>query len=198
MARPHGATRYLETRLGILSYADLAPHLAGRVAVVERAIADGEFRFDSIDEHLIREMHLRICGDLTPAFAGCWRRHDVQVGDHSPPGFFLVSQAMHEYAANLAERVANATAATEESLLELLAYAEGQLLYIHPFEDFNGRVTRLFLIELLYRLELPIINPATAPGEETQTYFTALRAWDRRDPVPLMAIWRARFERELE
>lgn len=72
------------------------------------------------------------------------------------------------------------------------------MLHIHPFEDFNGRVTRLFLIELLYRLELPIVDPATDAGEETQRYFAALRAYDKRDSRPLAGFWRERFEKGVQ
>lgn len=71
--------------------------------------------------------------------------------------------------------------------------ADGRLLHIHPFEDFNGRVSRLFLVERLYRLDLPVIDPDASSEEETARYFAALRAYDRRDPRPLSAIWRRRF-----
>lgn len=40
---PHAATRYLTTTLGVLSYAELAPHLARRVEALQKSIADGEF-----------------------------------------------------------------------------------------------------------------------------------------------------------
>ena len=83
---------------------------------------------------------------------------------------------------------------TYESLLELLSFAEGRLLHIHPFEDFNGRVSRLFLLELLHRLDLPVVTLAPEAGAATAAYFAALRAWDQRDPGPLTALWRQRFE----
>lgn len=54
-------------------------------------------------------------------------------------------------------------------------------------------MSRLFIIELLYRLDLPVIDPATSSPEETEHYFAALRAYDRHDPRPLCAIWRRRF-----
>ncbi len=77
-------------------------------------------------------------------------------------------------------------------------FVEGQLLHIDPFEDFNGRVTRLFLIELLYRLQLPFVDPATDEGEETARYFAALRAYDKRDSGPLADFWRERFKKEAQ
>jgi len=102
---------------------------------------------------------------------------------------------MRDYAADLEARVAHAPPGVDERQIETLVFAEGQLLHIHPFEDFNGRVTRLFLFELLYRLQLPIVDPATDAGEETAHYFAALRAYDKRDSRPLMVFWRERFEK---
>lgn len=77
--------------------------------------------------------------------------------------------------------------ATAESIgdtfLEALAFAEGRLLSIHPFADFNGRVTRVFLLELIPR-----------EGEETRAYLAALSAVDALDWTPLAEIWRRRLE----
>ena len=107
---------------------------------------------------------------------------------------------MHNYAADLEARLAGLGGLDDRSgerLVDDLIFAEGRLLHIHPFEDFNGRVSRLFLIELLYRLNLPIIDPATSSAKETRRYFAALQAYDRRDPLPLAGIWRRRFAQEI-
>lgn len=77
--------------------------------------------------------------------------------------------------------------------LELLAFAEGRFLTIHPFPDFNGRTIRLFLLELLRRLDLPRVVLAPAAEAERHAYFRALEAADRRDWQPLVAIWRHRL-----
>lgn len=42
--------------------------------------------------------------------------------------------------------------------LETLAFAEGRFLSIHPFLDFNGRVARMLLFALCYRLDLPPVE----------------------------------------
>lgn len=193
---PYSATRYVETRLGILSYQQLAPHLAERMAMTEVAIGQRQFASNPLDEFLILELHRRICGDLVPAVAGRWRTREVQVGDHEAPAAWRVPMLMRDYGADLAARVAHASGSPDDRLIESLTFAEGQLLYIHPFEDFNGRVTRLFLVELLYRLDLPIVDPATDEGDETERYFAALRAYDRRDSSALAHFWRERFEKE--
>ena len=194
---PHAATRYIDTALGILSYRELAPHLAERVADADLAIVNRSFADLPIHD-LLLQLHRRICADLTRDMAGRWRRHDVRVGEHQPPHYWQVPVLMRMFADDLDARLAATGASLSERLIEDLTFAEGRLLHIHPFEDFNGRVTRLFLVELMHRLDLPVIDPTTPTGNATRRYFAALRACDRGDPRLLAAIWRRRFEQGLQ
>jgi CRISPR-associated endonuclease/helicase Cas3 len=80
--------------------------------------------------------------------------------------------------------------------LEFLAFAEGRFLTIHPFRDFNGRTIRVFLSELLRRLDLPLVNLAPEEESARTAYFSALEAADRLDWQPLTEIWKARLSSE--
>ena len=86
---PHSATRYIETSVGILSYQELAPLLAERVADAELAISDRRFA-DLPLHNLVLELHRRVCVDLTPEMVGRWRLRDVRVGDHQAPPYWQV------------------------------------------------------------------------------------------------------------
>lgn len=188
---PTHATRYHQTSLGRLSYLELAPHLALAAQGVESQIEAGVFDEQALDENLVVELHRRLCIELTPQLVG-WRRDPVQVGTHEPPEPFRVPMLMREYALDLAARLAASSSPIDDRLLETLAFAEGRLLSIHPFADFNGRATRLFLRLLLRRLDLPDVDLVPDP-EHPQPYFEALRAGDRRDWHPLAELWRQRF-----
>ncbi len=167
--------------------------LAERVEDAEIEILERKFTDVPIWELLLR-LHKRICADLIPEIAGRWRLRNVQVGSHEAPPYEQVPVLMHNYVADLDARLASLADARGDEVINVLTFAEGQLLHIHPFDDFNGRVSRLFLIELLYRLELPVIDPAAASKEEIRSYFEALQAYDQRDPRPLVEIWRYRIE----
>lgn len=176
-----------------MSYAELAPHLALRVQALAAACAQGEYAQHPLDDMLILGFHHRICGDLVPDWSGVWRSTPVEVGTHVPPAPWQVPGLMRDYGLDLQARVAGFDGRLDDQLLECLAFAEGRLLSVHPFRDFNGRVTRVFLGELLRRLELPDAEVSPAPGEPTRRYLEALRAGDRGDWGPLMAVWRERL-----
>lgn len=188
---PVNATRYLETARGRLSYAELAPLLAAKVLKVEQDIERGRFDGLSLDDTLVQNLHTQICSELVPGLVG-WRRVDVVIGSHIPPEHFRVPLLMREYARDLDARLVQAAAGTDR-LLEALAFAEGRLLSIHPFADFNERATRLFLRLLLRRLDLPDVDLVPS-AEDTSVYIAALAAGDRHDWQPLMAVWMQRLQ----
>ena len=191
---PSGTTRFIETTRGVLSYAQLAPLLAERVLEVEHAIASDMFAAQPLTGEFILQLHSKIAGDLVPDWAGRWRNTEVRVGLHHPPPPYRVPMLMFDYGEDVRIRLANATGHVDELLLETLAFAEGRLLSIHPFTDFNGRVTRLFLRELLHRLKLPPVDLVPTDAAEETIYFIGLHAGDVSDWKPLMKIWERRFE----
>jgi CRISPR-associated endonuclease/helicase Cas3 len=192
--QPPHATRFVETTRGILSYSQLAPLLAERVLRTQEDIEDGIFAVRVLNESLLLDFHRAICGDLTPDWAGRFRVSEVKVGQHSPPPPHQVPMLIHDYFADLNTRLAAISETNENLLLETLAFAEGRLLFIHPFPDFNGRVTRLLLIELLRRKDLPPVELVPTTGPARQKYVRALQSADRLDWMPLTELWQERLE----
>jgi CRISPR-associated endonuclease/helicase Cas3 len=139
------------------------------------------------------DLHRRIAGELVPEWAGRWRDIAVTVGRLEPAQPFQVPMLMRDYALDLQARWPAAASGKSDLLLELLAFAEGRFLTVHPFRDFNGRTIRVFLLELLRRLDLPRVELAPQTEAGRAEYFTALEAADRRDLQPLVDIWRDRL-----
>lgn len=106
----------------------------------------------------IRGIHQRIAGELFPDWAGSFRHTDVQVGTHMPPQGFNVPVYVSNFCLDLAERMCHVSGL--ESIADLLAWVDWRFQWIHPFKDFNGRVGRILLVALCYKLGLPPINPA--------------------------------------
>ena len=161
--------------------------IARQVLTLEQQIEQARFDTRALDDQLVHDLHTAICAPVAPHLAG-WRRVGVTVGSHIAPAWPLVPMLMRDYGRDLEARLAAQGLETTERLLETLAFAEGRLLRIHPFADYNGRVTRLFLRLLLRRLELPAVR--LAPGEDERgTYLAALTAADSGDLRRLMCIW---------
>ena len=192
--QPPHATRFVETTRGILSYSQLAPLLAERVLRVLQDIEDGVFAPRLLDESLLLDLHRNICGDLTPDWAGRFRSTEIKVGHHSPPLPHQVPMLVRDYFADLNERLAQLSAGKEIKLLETFAFAEGRILFVHPFPDFNGRATRLLLAEILRRQELPPVQLAPDNDNARKNYVKALEAADKLDWTPLTKLWQERLE----
>ena len=187
----NSSTRWVETTQGILNYQQLAPLLAERVLRVQQLIERDAYAHSDLNEDLLQRMHAEFCADLVPEWAGQWRRVAVRVGDHEPPQPHEVPLRMRDYISDLRVRLAGA--ANIQLLPELLAFAEGRLLSIHPFLDFNGRVTRLWLWELLRRLRLPPVRLAPIDSASQNSYLIAIRAFDHGNAQLLAEIWRQRL-----
>ena len=190
------ATRYVETRYGILNYQKLVPLLAKQVLKAEVAVLNGELS-DLAYADLLLELHNRIAADIVPKIAGRWRIKDVQVGSHKAPPSWEVPSLMRNYSLDLSARLAADNAESDSGLIETLVFAEGQLLHIHPFEDFNGRVSRLFLTELLRRLNLPTVEFEMNSDTKRNQYFAALSAYDQHNRAPLTDIWYQRLREDV-
>ncbi|MFM8720981.1 MAG: Fic family protein [Chthoniobacterales bacterium] len=167
--------------------------LAEQVVRLETRIYAGAFADRALDENLAAEFHRSICVDLVPDWAGRWRHVEVRVGNLAPPLPSQVPIRMRDYGRDLVARWAEASAATGDLTLEFLAFAEGRFLSIHPFQDFNGRTVRLFLLGTLRRLDLPRVVLAPESDRARDEYFHALEAAELADWRPLIRIWADRL-----
>ena len=99
--RPDRATRYVETTHGVLSYSELAPLLAERVAATEAELYREAYAERPLDESLLLDLHTRICSDLVPDWSGTWRNIEVRVGNLHPPLPHEVPIRMRDYVLDL-------------------------------------------------------------------------------------------------
>ncbi|HUO77357.1 MAG TPA: Fic family protein [Thermodesulfovibrionales bacterium] len=72
---------------------------------------------------------------------------------------------------------------------ETLAYADWRFQWIHPFKDFNGRVGRILLSAILFKLRLPTAETASVDSQGKKRYLKALHEADAGDLSYLNEIW---------
>ncbi len=138
----------------------------------------------------LRGIHKRIAGELFPDWAGRWRITEVQVGTHLPPLPRDMPVHVRNFCLDLEERLRYVSGV--QSVADLLAWVDWRFQWIHPFKDFNGRVGRILLVALAYRLGLPPVDPAATEAGRA-SYFEALRQADGGDLRPLTELWLSRL-----
>jgi Fic family protein len=143
--------------------------------------------------------HQALAGDLFPEWAGRFRDVNVQVGAHTPPPFYEVPVLMRLFCDDLTERLRHIRPRESEVgvIAELLAWADGRFQGIHPFKDFNGRIGRVLLAAILYKLALPHVETAPLEAAARRQYLHALQAADNGDLGPLTDIWTHRIAETL-
>lgn len=188
--RPLDATRELATAQGVFTYSKISEHLAVNIAHALDNLLDGNPDELEITPDWLKEVHHQLAGDLFPDWAGRFRSTEVQVGTHLPPLPHNVAVNITNYCLDLEVRLAHTS--DGESIAALLAWADWRFQWIHPFKDFNGRVGRILLVALCFKLNLPPANPAADDDSRTH-YFNALRQADRGDFSALNTIWTERL-----
>ncbi|MDP2825778.1 MAG: TaqI-like C-terminal specificity domain-containing protein [Sulfuritalea sp.] len=188
--RPVEATREFSSAAGPLPYSELAETLAESSARCLDSVLQSPPEEIVITPEWLCVIHQRIAGKLFPEWAGRWRSSEVQVGTHLPPPPLDVPVHVRNFCLDLEERLHHIGGA--QSVAELLAWVDWRFQWIHPFKDFNGRVGRILLVALGYHLSLPPVDPAAQPTA-AQEYFSALRAADGGNLLPLQTIWLTRL-----
>ena len=188
--QPLGATRELASAAGTLTYTQVAEQLAANVADCLDELLDRDVGSIAVNAEWLRDIHRRIAGDRFPDWAGRFRTTDVQVGTHLPPSAHDVPVRIKDFCLDLDERLRHIDDA--RSIAALLAWVDWRFQWIHPFKDFNGRVGRILLVALAFKLGLPPVDPA-ASAHDKDAYFAALRAADSGDLSPLENIWLERL-----
>ena len=84
-----------------------------------------------------------------------------------PPDPHFLSEYFNEFAHELEERTKNLlVSATVEEVIDLAAWAHDRLVWIHPFNDGNGRTARLLADFIFRKARLPYIRDWGAVGDE--------------------------------
>ena len=193
------STRYFSTAEGTLSYSQVSERIAVNLAAILEALLQASPNHLTFSPEWICTQHKALAGELFPDWAGRYRDVSLQVGAHTPPPFYEVPTFMRLFCDDLAERLRHisGTQATPLELAALLAWVDWRFQWIHPFQDFNGRIGRVLLAALLYKLTLPHVETASLDPEIRHTYLEALRTADRGDLEPLTDLWLHRMDSAL-
>jgi fido (protein-threonine AMPylation protein) len=190
-------TREFETAEGCLSYQELSERLAVPLVAIYDEILQNRPEQIILTSEWLCVRHKRLAGHLFPDWAGRFRDVNVQVGSHIPPPYYEVPIHMRQFCDDLGARLLHLNQESVANCAEFLAWADWRFQWIHPFKDFNGRIGRVLLAALLYKLCLPHVETAPQDREARTQYLDALRVADKCDLGVLTELWVRRLMDEL-
>lgn len=178
-----GETSYKQTAFGILPRSKLIPlEVEGIKRAWDFVVEKSEEGADMFTPQFLQEAHLEGFGWIFPDMGGKFRTIDVSVSHHTPPKFYLVPGLMDDFLKDMRakmeglSKVGNDTFVDE--LVTLLAWAHHRFLWIHPFQDYNGRIGRILNSIILLSLGFPPIELKVETKSGRKAYVEALQAAD--------------------
>ncbi|XP_055851576.1 protein adenylyltransferase Fic-like [Episyrphus balteatus] len=126
----------------------------------------------------IMEIHRRVLGHVDPIEGGEFRRTQVYVGGHTPPGPGDLSILMRRF-----EGWLNSGETMSLHPIKHAALAHYKLVHIHPFIDGNGRTSRLLMNTMLMRAGYP---PVIIPKQQRHKYYHFLQLANEGDIRPFI------------
>jgi len=184
--RPKGATSYKETAFGIIPRSRLLElELEGTkkgLEFIHRLISSQSSV--QITQTLILEIHKESFGWIFPTWAGSFRKIRVEFSGKETTRPHQIPELMLNFCADFHERLKSLRPNSDdfiERMVELLAWFQHRFVWIHPFQDYNGRIARMLTILILLVFNLPPIEIKAETGLDRKRYLEAIYAADDGD-----------------
>jgi len=184
MTKRLGETSYRETSFGIIPRSKLIPlEIEGIKKAWDSVVRERKKGEIAITSNFIKKLHEIGFAWIFSKTGGKFRKIEVTISDHEPPKFYLLPQLMIDYCENIKERLKHLPANVYspdfiDKLIELLTWTHHRFLWIHPFEDYNGRIARLLINVILLNLDLPPLEMKVETKEGRKKYIKALQRAD--------------------
>lgn len=183
--KPKGATSYRETTFGIIPRSKLLKlEIEGTkrgLDYIYGLISKG--KSINITPGLICKLHNISFGWIFPDWAGKYRKIQVTISGKETPHFSKIPEMIVNLCGDLEERYKYLpNQKSDEYIVEavkLLAWFQHRFVFIHPFQDYNGRVARMLTILLFLKLGLPPVEIKAEEGSDRKKYIAALQAADK-------------------
>ncbi|MBP9670563.1 Fic family protein [Candidatus Woesebacteria bacterium] len=176
---PKGATTYKQTAFGIVPRERL---LQLEIEGIKRGlefIATNYHR--NITPELIIKIHELAFAWIFPDWGGKYRTIRVEYSGKEAPLPHLVPALVTNLCADLEERLKHLDKNIIEKIIELLAWFQHRFVWIHPFQDYNGRLARMLTTTILLQLNLPPIEIKADTVRDRDNYLHAMYLADEGD-----------------
>lgn len=125
------------------------------------------------DLKYLKRIHLLALGNLY-SFAGQYRTVNISKGGFMfPPAVFL-ENSMKEFEINFLKKIPNYYKNKDE-LIETVARVHGELLFIHPFREGNGRTARLLANLMVAKAGYKLLDLENFKTQKFEMYIKAVQ-----------------------
>lgn len=185
--KPKGATSYKKTSIGIISRSKLLEleiegTNKGLKFITELILENSD---PPITPDLILTLHKVSFGWIFPDWAGKYRTIQVTVSEKECPRYTKIPEMVMNLCKDLEEQFKHIHQHDDEDFISeavrLLAWFQHQFVYIHPFQDYNGRTTRMLTVLLLLKLKLPPAEIQIKTEKDRKQYLKAMQNADNGD-----------------
>lgn len=179
-----GATSYKETKFGILPRNQLVRLEAEGVKRGLKFLEAKLKKQTSLDltPDLIKSLHQKAFGWIFPEWAGKYRIIQVTYSGKEAPSFLKVAELILNLCRDFNERFKYLPQPKSEKFVDaaikLLAWFQHGFVFIHPFNDYNGRTARMLTTLILVKLKLPPLEIKAETGKDRRTYIKAMQQAD--------------------
>lgn len=185
--KPVGATSYKDTAFGTIPREKLLQfEIEGTkkgLEHIEDIIRKDKKR--KITPEFICKLHEISFGWIFPDWAGKYRKIQVTFSAKEAPPYFEVPVLVINMCNDLEERLKHLPTKEEEQFIlevvKLLAWFQHRFVFIHPFQDYNGRTARMITIVILLQLDLPPLELKVEREEDRKQYLLAMQKADEGD-----------------
>ncbi len=184
--KPRGATSYRETAFGIIPRSKLLKlEIKGTKKGLEYVYDLAKGKIFHITPALICKMHQVSFGWIFPQWAGKYRKIQVTFSGKEAPAHFQLEELTINLCRDLEERVKHLPSVEDKQFIlevvKLLAWFQHRFVFIHPFQDYNGRIARMLTILILLKFNLPPIELPAEKRSDRGKYLAAMQKADAGD-----------------
>lgn len=149
---------------------------------VKKCVAEGK----ALDEGIVKDIHALLMENILTG--GIYRNVEVRISgaSHKPPAPSSMYQQIKNFYGDLKYMA-------KENAIELAAWTHAEFVRIHPFEDGNGRTSRMIMN---YQLIASGFLPVSIAKENRLEYFEALEEYAMEDNITPFADMIAELEEQ--
>ncbi len=184
-SKTSGETSWKETKFGILPRSKI-------IQLEAQGTQKGLLLLQKISEkkeplsiELIKRIHKVSFDDIFQDRAGIFRTIQVEYSGKEAPHFSKIHEMMQNLIGDIEHGIKQLPTKTSDDYInivaELLTLFQHRFVVIHPFLDYNGRMSRMFTNYLLMREQLPAIEIPVTTRLLRNRYIRSLQKADNGD-----------------